>query len=178
MIADVGDGAERRSENYRARVVLRSGIGCGAEEAARRLHDDDAMSRIDTATLAATAVGDAMHQGVYSCPPEATLAEVAEIMAARNVHAVVVNGRGPRVVGLISGLDLIAAATVRDLDRQSAGGSAAGSALTVGPDDTLELAAQLMTRHGTSHLVVVDPESGRLAGVLSTLDIVNALAAV
>lgn len=140
------------------------------------------MSGLESATLADTTVADAMHPGVYSCPPEATLSEVAEIMAERNVHAVVVdgppNGIGSSVLGLISDLDLIAAATVRDLGLQAAGGSAAGSALTIRPDETLEQAARLMTQHGASHLVVVDPATGRHVGVISTLDIVNTLAAV
>ena len=140
------------------------------------------MSATETAMLSGRTVADAMHPGVYSCPPEATLSEVAEIMATHHVHAVVVhgivNGRGPRVVGLISGLDLIAAATVRDLELQTAGGSAGDSALTIGPDDTLEAAARLMTRHGASHLVVVEPGTDRLVGVISTLDIVIALASV
>jgi CBS domain-containing protein len=140
------------------------------------------MSATETAMLSGRTVADAMHPGVFSCPPEATLAEVAEIMATQHVHAVVVHGivdgTGPHVVGLISGLDLIAAATVRDLELQTAGGSAGGSALTIGPNDTLEAAARLMTRHGSAHLVVVEPGSGRLLGVVSTLDIVNALASV
>jgi CBS domain-containing protein len=136
----------------------------------------------DTETLAATPVAAAMHAGVYSCPAEATLAEVAEIMSAQHVHAVVVHravdGAGTRVVGLVSDLDLIAAATVRDLETQAAGASAASSALTISPDDTLDDAARAMTRHGASHLVVVERDTGRLLGVISTLDIVNALAAV
>jgi CBS domain-containing protein len=35
-----------------------------------------------------------------------------------------------------------------------------------------------MTRHGTAHLLVVDPVDDRPRGVLSTLDIVNALVGV
>lgn len=140
------------------------------------------MSATATAMLPGKTVADAMHPGVYSCPPEATLAEVAEIMATQHVHAVVVHGVvsgvGPRVVGLISGLDLIAAATVRDLDLQAAGGSAGNAALTIGPDASLDDAARLMTRHGACHLVVVEPASGRLLGVISTLDLVTALASV
>jgi CBS domain-containing protein len=41
--------------------------------------------------------------------------------------------------------------------------------------ETLERAAQLMTEHGSAHLVVDDPETGRPVGVLSTLDIAAAL---
>ena len=135
------------------------------------------MGALRTSRLASTTVADAMHPGVHSCSADATLSEVAEIMAERHVHAVVVaDGQvDTRHVGMISDLDLIAAATVRDLDAQVAGGSAGSRVLTVAPSDSLEHAAQLMTRHGTAHLLVVDPGDDRPRGVISTLDIVNAL---
>src|SRR5690242_9796763 len=37
-------------------------------------------------------VGDVMHPGVVSCPPETSLAGVARIMASHHIHAVVVSG--------------------------------------------------------------------------------------
>ena len=46
----------------------------------------------------------------------------------------------------------------------------------VTPTETLERAAQLMTEHATSHLVVVDVGLLRPVGVISTLDIAAALA--
>ena len=131
-----------------------------------------------TLNLSAKTVADAMHEAVYWCPTEAILSEVARIMAERRVHAVVVADDPSETtsLGVISDLDVIAAATVRDLDDQFAGGSAWKPALTVTPTDTLEIAAELMTRHGSAHLVVVDGSSGRPIGVLSTTDIVDALA--
>jgi len=128
--------------------------------------------------LTARTVAEAMHEGLYSCPAEALLSKVAQVMAERRVHAVVVadDPTDGSSLGVISDLDVIAAATVRDLDDQSAAGSAAKPALTVTPADTLELAAELMTRHGTAHLVVVEGASKTPIGVLSTTDIVDALA--
>ena len=78
--------------------------------------------------------------------------------------------------GVISDLDLVAAAGVRDLDAQSAGGSAATPALAIAPDDTLQRAAQMMTEHAAAHLLVVDHASGEPVGVLSTLDMARVLA--
>lgn len=133
-----------------------------------------------TFTLTQLTVADAMHEGVYSCPPDTPLSEVAEIMVARQVHALVV-GRDSRGLesgpGMISALDLVAAATTRSLDEQTAAGSAAGPAVTVAQDVALARAADLMTRHGTSHLLVVDESAGAPIGVLSTMDILQALAA-
>jgi len=127
--------------------------------------------------LEATSVRDAMHEGVLSCPADTPLSTVAEIMASRGVHCIVVTEADDLAVwGVISDLDLVAAARVRDLDAQSAGGSAATPALAIGPGESLQRAAQMMTEHAVAHLLVVDRESGRPIGVLSTLDVARALA--
>ena len=122
-------------------------------------------------------VNDVMHHGVFMCEQEARLSEVAATMAREHVHCVVVesaHGEGGPLWGIVSDLDLVAASTVRDLDDQSAGGSAATPVVTVSPNESLGRAAQLMTEHNTAHLVVVDRE--RPIGVLSTIDIAAGLA--
>ena len=122
-------------------------------------------------------VADAMHHGVLTCRRDASLADVAELMATRRVHCVVVtdDAQDPRALwGIVSDLDLAAASSVRDLDEQTAGAAAATAPLTVGQGESLQRAAQLMTEHGTAHLVVVDG-NGRPTGVVSTLDIAAAL---
>jgi CBS domain-containing protein len=127
--------------------------------------------------LDATRVGDAMHVGVLSCSADTPLSAVAELMAAHGVHCVVVRESDDvGVWGVISDLDLVAASGVRDLDAQSAGGSAATPALAIGPDDTLQRAAQMMTEHAAAHLLVIDDASGKPVGVLSTLDVARVLA--
>lgn len=132
-----------------------------------------------TFTLAHRTVSEAMHEGVYTCPPDTSLSEVAEIMVARGVHALVVrrdSAGGETGPGMISALDLVAAATIRSLDEQAAAGSVASPAVTVTPRISLARAAELMTRHGTAHLLVVEESSGRPIGVLSTMDILEMLA--
>ena len=124
------------------------------------------------------AVSEAMHPGVLGCAPETSLAEVAWLMASHRVHCVVVADEprdGGRPRGIVSDLDLVAAASVRDLDEQTAGAACASEALTIKPVDSLQRAAQLMTEHAAAHLLVVDGE-GRPRGVLSTLDVAAALA--
>lgn len=133
--------------------------------------------RSETSALEEIIVRDAMHEGVLSCPTDTPLSTVAELMAANGVHCVVVTDVvDASVWGVVSDLDLVAAAGVRDLDAQSAGGSAATPALAIAPDDTLQRAAQMMTEHAATHLLVVDGASGRPAGVLSTLDVARVLA--
>ena len=118
---------------------------------------------------------DAMHDGVLTCSRHTSLAEVASLMSRRRVHCVVVTEADDDAVwGIVSDLDLAAAAGVRDLEEQTAGATAATIALTIGPDETLQRAAQLMTEHATTHLLVVG--EGRPVGVISTLDVAAALA--
>lgn len=122
-------------------------------------------------------VSQAMTHGVLTCRRDESLAGVAELMVRRHVHCVVVADdpdEAGALWGIVSDLDLAAAASVRDLDEQTAGGTAATAVLAVGPDETVQRAAQLMTEHGTAHLVVVDA-GRRPIGVVSTLDIAAVL---
>jgi CBS domain-containing protein len=136
------------------------------------------MTLVTPLPLAAIAVSAAMHEGVVSCGREAPLSEVARLMSEQQIHCIVVVGENARSPwGLISDLDLTAAASVRGLDGQTAGATAATPVVLVLPGETLERAAQLMTEHRVAHLVVVDPYALRPLGVLSTLDIARAATA-
>lgn len=134
--------------------------------------------RAPASTTVELLVEEAMHRGVIACARDASLTDVARLMAENRVHAIIVRdeGRdGARLWGVVSDLDLVAAAGVRDLDEQTAGASAASPVLRVSPRESLWRAAQLMTEHSSTHLVVVDPDTRRPVGVLSTLDIARAL---
>ena len=119
-----------------------------------------------------------MHHGVLTCDREASLSEVARVMTEHSIHCIVVendSSDGGPFWGVVSDLDLVAAATVRDLDDQTAGGTAASPIVMVTPAETLERAAQLMTEHSTSHLIVADVGLLEPVGVISTLDVAAAL---
>ena len=125
-------------------------------------------------------VGDAMNHGLIRCAPDASLRTVAALMSDERVHCVVViddPSDKDSLWGVVSDVDLIAAATVRSLDEQHAVGTAIKPAVTIGPYESLARAAQEMTKHGVSHLVVVDSAKDRPLGVISTLDLARALAA-
>lgn len=128
-------------------------------------------------------VQDAMHEGVYTCSLYAPLSTVARIMAAHRVHAVVVwnepaRNEAAQLWGVVSDLDLIKMAATEDLTGRTAGGSAATPALMIPRYESLARAAQLMAEHEVTHLVVVDRTSTKPVGVLSTLDLAEALAGV
>jgi CBS domain-containing protein len=128
------------------------------------------------------AVGAAMHRGVINCPPQTPLGDVAALMAEHGVHCVVVDGlaQGPHhderlVWGIVSDVDLMRAAGSGRLHAE-AGEAAASEIVTIGPEEDIECAAQIMGEHDCSHLIVVLPDSGQPLGVISSLDVARALA--
>jgi CBS domain-containing protein len=135
-----------------------------------------------SSTAPAVSVGAVMHHGMISIPPQSTLEEAAGEMARHCVHCVVVDGlargadRGEHLVwGILSDLDLMRAAAAGRLD-VAAGELAASEIITVDPDDTIERVVQLMAEHDITHVVVVAPDTGQPAGVVSSLDVAGALA--
>ena len=129
----------------------------------------------DASGLATISVQEAMHRGVITCAPDAVLTTVARTMAAHRIHSVVV----PLDVslgswGIVSDLDLVGALSSAGASERTAREFAASGRLTVRSDDTLARAAQLLHDYGETHLIVLD-RSARPVGVLSTLDVVDAL---
>lgn len=126
-------------------------------------------------------VADAMHSGIVTCPTETPLRSVARMMAGHRIHAVVVFDEesdglgGAELWGVVSDLDLVKAASADEIEERTAGSTAVTPVVMVERDDTLEHAAQLMSEHEITHLVVVDPRTERPIGVLSTLDMARAL---
>jgi CBS domain-containing protein len=130
--------------------------------------------------LAGWRVGDLMSSPIRSVPADMPVTDAAELMAAERIHclAVVAPGSGDdgsRFVGVLSDLDVIAA-----LHGPAAPGTAAESAgaplESVSADAPLGAAVQQMREAHAHHLVVVAEGSGRPVGVLSTLDVAQALA--
>jgi len=126
-------------------------------------------------------VAEAMHPGVITCPHGSPLRSVARMMDAYDVHCVIVfderDESGDRVLwGIVSDLDLAAGLAEGAIDDRTAGETAATPIVTVHSSESLARAAQLMVEHGSAHLVVVDPDSGAPAGILSTLDLARVAA--
>ena len=120
------------------------------------------------------AVRDAMHHGIVTCAPSASLREVAELLAEHGVHCAVVADPAETgtVWGIVSDLDLM-----RGLGSPvalTAGNLAVLEAISVAPDDELGRAAQLMAEHDVAHLIVA--ADGDPVGILSTLDVARAVA--
>ena len=121
-------------------------------------------------------VGDCMHAGIVSCAADAPLAEVARIMGDHRVHVVAVadlgHGRPYGIWRLVSHMDVVAA--IATGQAVLAHEVAATEATRVSASDPLERAAELMSEHSVSHLLVVDPSGAYPVGIISTLDVVSA----
>jgi CBS domain-containing protein len=127
-------------------------------------------------------VADAMHPGLISCAPDTPLRTVARMMATYRVHAVLVTAHGEETLrdgrswGVVIDAGLLDAAKGASVDDQPARTVAATPALTVSADDDLSHAAAILVEREVAHLIVVEPTSDRPIGVLSTLDVMRALA--
>jgi len=147
---------------------------------------------------AAFRVRDVMVRAVSSVTLDTPLVEVVELLLRRNVKALpAVDGRR-RVVGIITGGDLLARGDLglrlsiqRELDAETLskrlrhlvrGEKVARDVMTphvqtVGADADLTAAIRLMVRHEVKRLPVVDRE-GELIGIVSRADILRAMAAL
>ena len=134
-----------------------------------------------TPALEHATVLDAMHPGILTCAPDASLVEVARMMATHHVHAVAVLGVDTReharlVWGIVSDLDVVRAAQAAGTETLTAGEVAATEPVTVDAGEPLLTAARVMQEHDIHHLVVVDGEDPRPIGILSSLDIAGVIA--
>jgi CBS domain-containing protein len=125
-------------------------------------------------------VADAMHPGLLSCDPGASSIEVARMMVTHHVHCVAVMGfpldraGESSFWGIISDVDLLDGSLGND-GESTAEGLARQVVISVKATAPLRAAAELMLKHGVSHLLVIDPDTRQPVGILSTLDVAGVL---
>jgi CBS domain-containing protein len=121
-------------------------------------------------------VRDAMRVGVIACRPETKLADVARMMVGYDVHSVVVSevGAEGELWGIVTSLDLARAPD--ELESVTAGDVASTDLVTVPSNESLARAAELMSEHGVTHLIAVQPDTNQPAGMVSARGIAAALA--
>jgi len=120
-------------------------------------------------------VHHAMRVGVVTCRPETKLVDVARMMVGYDVHSIVVAEVGEASPwGIVTSLDL--AKAPGELDSLTAGEVASTDLVTIKSNEPLERAAQLMADHGISHLIAVQPDQDRPAGMISARDLAAAVA--
>jgi CBS domain-containing protein len=112
-----------------------------------------------------------IHSPAITCPPTASLAQVAHLMHLHDVGSVVVLDRSGAITGVV---------TDRDVALKGFGGGLAGDTMvekimatpvsTIGADADIDDAAKAMLDHGVRRLPVIDA-AGRLVGVVSFDDL-------
>jgi CBS domain-containing protein len=114
------------------------------------------------------------HQ-VYSISPEATVFEAIQLMADKNVGALLVlsGENGENLLGLISERDYARKVALKGRSSQETKVREIIStpAISVTPAQSIEECMRLMTSHCVRHLPVI--EGDKLAGVVSIGDLVN-----
>lgn len=119
------------------------------------------------------AILKAKGRDVATCPPTATLHDVARQLAEKRIGAVVIDNGEGGVAGILSERDMVRAIAAR-------GGGCLGEAasaimtrdvITCSPDDSLEGIMATMTAGRFRHVPVV--EAGKLVGIVSIGDAVK-----
>ena len=130
---------------------------------------DDQMNAIGT-------IGEILnHKGanVWSIHPEATVFEAIQLMAEKNIGALLVTDKNHRLVGILSERDYTRKVALRGKSsKQTAVREIlSGQVIQVSPTHTVEECMRLMTDHRVRHLPVLDKD--RILGVVSIGDLVN-----
>ncbi|HET9842591.1 MAG TPA: CBS domain-containing protein [Nocardioides sp.] len=122
----------------------------------------------------ATVVRKVMVWPVATVDGDATLAEVAEALAADEVGALCVTEDG-RLAGIISERDVVVhLAAGADPAHLTAAEAMSNDLVTASPDDSVLDAARRMEEAQVRHLPVID--NGRIAGIVSMRDLFAVLA--
>ena len=145
-----------------------------SESSVQGIHGSYLMPHFDHATVA-----DAMHPGILSCEPDATLTELARMMSAHHVHCIMIRAATdsptdePTLWGIVSDLDVLRAGMRPDGPDTAA--DLGQPVIRVETTSPLRDAARLMLAKGAGHVVAVNPKTERPVGILSTLDIAGVL---
>jgi CBS domain-containing protein len=110
---------------------------------------------------------------VVSTRPDATVADVASLLKARRIGAVVVTDAEGALCGIISERDLARGLADHgaDLLQMRVGELMTTAVTTCAPDDGIDKLMQKMTEGRFRHLPVI--EDGRMIGIISIGDVVK-----
>ncbi|MFJ7071823.1 CBS domain-containing protein [Streptomyces sp. NPDC098781] len=116
-------------------------------------------------------VRDVMTTHLVTVEPLASVAVVARIMRDENIGTVLVT-EGDRLRGLVSDRDLVvrSVAAGRDPGSTTVADACSEELVTVGPDDALDLAVDVMREHSVRRVPVVDQER-HAVGIVSIGDL-------
>ena len=118
-----------------------------------------------------TKISDVMTARPRCVTPETTLKQVAEVMESEDIGAVPVLD-GEQLSGMITDRDIVvrAVAKGKNPDGMPVREIFSREVVTVGPEDDLSDALQLMAMHQVRRLPVVDDDN-RLVGIVAQADV-------
>ncbi|WP_457620410.1 CBS domain-containing protein [Methanopyrus sp.] len=116
-------------------------------------------------------VRDAMTEDVVVVGPDEPLERVLRTFVVESIHGVPVV-EGDRLVGIVTSIDVVRALASGEWKELTAG-EVTRKAVTVGSEEDLEAALDLMAAVGEDRVVVV--EDGEVVGVLTVLDAIRVL---
>ncbi len=130
--------------------------------------------------LTGPTVGELMSIEPITIAADRPVVEVEQLMSERGVSGLPVVDRFGRLLGVVSQTDLVRAhasgRTIESWPGLAARHLMTSPALTIRLDETLLSAARMMEQHHVHRLVVVAPDGKHPVGVISTTDLVRALA--
>jgi CBS domain-containing protein len=118
----------------------------------------------------AESVRDAMTENPQSISASASVVEAARLMRDEDIGSLPITD-AEKLVGMITDRDITTGvvAEAADPEKTSVGDVSSRDPISVGPDEDLEEAVQLMSRHQVRRLPVV--EDGKLVGIVAQADI-------
>lgn len=124
------------------------------------------------------AVGESDSQvlpsSVYASPEDIPVKDVARLMTARGIGAIVIVDGQQQPIGMVTDRDILVRVTAPGLDAAevSVGSVMSTPLVTIGQQETVEAGIAAMNRHGIRRLPIVD-DTGRLASLLTLDDIIR-----
>jgi CBS domain-containing protein len=124
-----------------------------------------------------TVAKDIMTPGPRCVGENDTLVDAARLMASLDVGALPICGEDKRLKGMVTDRDIVVKCIAQGGDPASttAGSLAEGKPVTIGADDDIEEALEVMKRYQVRRLPVIDGHD--LVGIISQADIALSLAA-
>lgn len=118
-------------------------------------------------------IKDLMTTNPTTCPPSATVVEVARVMKQEDVGSVPVV-EGDQLVGMVTDRDIVirVIADGKDVEATTVSDVGSSDVVTVDPDTSIDQALDLMSENQVRRLPVV--EGGQLVGIVAVADVARA----
>jgi CBS domain-containing protein len=119
----------------------------------------------------ATRASEIMTKNITVIREEETMREAAERLAQDDVGALPITDENQTIKGMLTDRDIVVQviARGRDVNSTRARELEQGEIVTIGPDDSIEHASELMAQHQVRRLPVV--EEGKVVGMISQADV-------